>query len=44
MTMSDTAWLILAVAAGRLLAVAWVSRECLIHRHRRRCAEEETRQ
>ena len=44
MTMSDAAWLIVAVAAGLLLAVVWVSRERAIHRRRRRSAEEETRQ
>ena len=44
MTMSDAAWLIVAVAAGLLLAAAWVSRERAIHRRRRRSAEEETRQ
>ena len=44
MTMSDAAWLIVTGAAGLLLAVAWVSRECLIQRRRRRSAEEETRE
>jgi len=44
MTMSDAAWLIVAVAAGLLLAVVWVSRERAIHRRRRRSAEEETRE
>ena len=45
MTMTDTAWLILAVAVGMLLAAAWVSRERAIHRRRRRrSGEKETRE
>ena len=36
MTMSDTAWLIVAVAVGMLVALGWVSRERAIHRRRRR--------
>jgi hypothetical protein len=38
---TDTAWLILAVAAGALIAAAWVVRERAIHRRRRRRSEEE---
>jgi hypothetical protein len=44
MTMTDAAWLILAVAVGMLLAAAWVARERAIHRRRRRSGGEETRQ
>lgn len=33
--MSDTGWLIVAVAAGGLLVAGWVSRELAIHRRRR---------
>ena len=43
MTMGDAAWLVLAVVAGVLLAVTWVSREWAIHRRRRRSNREETR-
>jgi len=43
MTMSDTSWLILALAVGTLLAAAWVSRERAIHR-RRRSGEEKTKE
>ena len=39
MTMSDTAWLIVAVAVGMLVAVGWVSRERAIHRRRRAAAQ-----
>jgi hypothetical protein len=43
MTMRDTAWLVLAVAAGVLIAVAWVSRERAIHRRRRQRSNGEER-
>jgi hypothetical protein len=41
--MSDTAWLVLAVAAGVVLATAWVSRERAIHRRRRQRSSGEER-
>jgi hypothetical protein len=44
MTISDTAWLVVAVTVGMLVAVAWVSRERAIHRRRQRPKEEETRE
>jgi hypothetical protein len=34
--MSDTAWLVVAVAVGMLVALGWVSRERAIQRRRRR--------
>ena len=34
--MSDTEWLAIAVVAGVLFAVGWVSREVWIYRRRRR--------
>jgi hypothetical protein len=37
--MSDTAWLVLAVAVGTLVVTAWVARERWIHRRRRRRLE-----
>jgi hypothetical protein len=43
MAMGDAGWLVLAVVAGVMLAVAWVSRERAIHRRRRRRDREETR-
>lgn len=33
--MSDTAWLVLALVAGIVIAVAWITRELSIHRRRR---------
>jgi len=33
---SDTGWLVVAIVAGVLAAVGWVSREVWIHRRRRR--------
>jgi hypothetical protein len=33
--MSDTSWLVVAIVAGALLVVGWVSRELAIHRRRR---------
>jgi hypothetical protein len=33
--MSDTSWLVVAIVAGTLLVVGWVSRELAIHRRRR---------
>jgi hypothetical protein len=45
MTMSDAAWLALAVTSGVLIAAAWVSRERVIHRRRRqRSTGEEKRE
>lgn len=44
MTMSDTAWLVVAVAVGMLVALGWVSRERAIHRRRRRSNGEETKE
>jgi hypothetical protein len=45
MSMSGTAWLVLAVTSGVVIAMAWVSRERAIHRRRRRrSTEEETRE
>jgi len=44
MTMSDTAWLIVAVAAGILFATAWIARERAIHRRRRRARGEERKE
>jgi len=45
MTMSDTAWLVIAVAVGMLVALGWVSRERAIHRRRRqRSNGEETKE
>jgi hypothetical protein len=44
MALSDTAWLVLAIAVGILVGVAWVSRERAIHRRRRRSRGEETRE
>jgi len=41
MAMTDTAWLILAVAVGMLVAAVWVARERAIHRRRRRARGEE---
>lgn len=33
--MSDTSWLVVAIVAGTLLLVGWVSHELAIHRRRR---------
>jgi len=45
MTMTDIAWLVVAVASGALIAAAWVVRERAIHRRRRqRSHEEESRE
>ena len=33
--MSDTGWLILAIAAGIVIAAGWIAREVWIHRRRR---------
>jgi hypothetical protein len=45
MTMSDAAWLALAVSAGLLIAAAWGTRERAIHRRRRqRITGEERRE
>jgi hypothetical protein len=37
--MNDTEWLIVAIVAGVLAAVGWISREVWIHRRRRRRRE-----
>jgi len=45
MTMTDIAWLVVAVASGALIAAVWVVRERAIHRRRRqRMHEEESRE
>jgi len=44
MTMSDTAWLIVAVAVWMLVAAVWVMRERVIHRRRRRARREEVKE
>jgi len=41
--MSETGWLIVAVVAGTLLVVGWVSRELAIHRRRRQRSGREER-
>jgi hypothetical protein len=45
MAMTDTAWLVVAVAAGVSIAATWVSRELTIHRRRQeRSTGEERRE
>ena len=44
MTMTDTAWLILAVAVGMLMAAGWIARERAIHRRRRWARGEERKE
>ena len=44
MTLTDKAWLIMAVLGGMLLAAAWIARERAIHRRRRRARGEERKE